>query len=48
MKYKGLYYFVLCVVVSFIILFSSDFLGPNNPIHIACEQIADVVYNRGK
>lgn len=47
MKYTNLYYFVLSVVIAFIIILSSDFLGEQNPIRLACEQIAKVVYGKG-
>lgn len=44
MKFKGFYYFVLSVVVCFIIILSSEFLGEDNPIRIVCEQITTTIH----
>ena len=47
MKLKSLYFFVLSVVISFIVLFTGDFFGEYNPIKIVCNEISKIIYNRG-
>lgn len=47
MKFKHLYNLVLTMVLGFIILLASDFLGENNPLRIMSNEINQFVYNRG-
>ena len=47
MKLKNLYSFVLTIILSFIVLLASDFLGEKNPLRIAANEINQIVYSRG-
>lgn len=48
MKIKHIYSFFLTMVLGFIILLSADFLGQNNPLRMAFNEINQVVYGRGE
>ncbi len=47
MKYGNLYTLLLTIILSFIILFASDFLGDLNPFRVVSNEISQIIYNRG-